>query len=411
MKSNYISWLIAASALSILALIWFQVNWMQHSRMLLEEQFNNRVNMALCSTVEKIADNPDGSNAIRNCCQSPTPSDSNLSIEDLMKQPGMESALTEALHFYQIDLPYKVSIAPKDSFFMGFPTGYACSLGPILENDTHVLQLEFKGKTEYFLQKMGLMVFASIAILACLCLIFGFATFYLLRQKRMADRNRDFFNHMTHEFRTPLTSIRLAANMLAKKTPSLKDNTYLGIIQSECNQLVHQVENVLNLGSIEKGEYQLKKERVQLGQIAQEVVAGMDLQIKESEAQVTLTQDSSPGTIFGDPLHLANALRNLLDNALKYSGPQPEIHIDLREQAGFLLLQFSDNGNGLSSADSKRIFQKFHRCDNALESGQKGFGLGLTYVKKIVELHHGQIEVSSPEGRGACFELRFPVSK
>ncbi|MBK9335485.1 MAG: HAMP domain-containing histidine kinase [Lewinellaceae bacterium] len=412
MKINHIAWLIGASALAILALIGFQIIWMQHSRKLLEEQFNNRVNMALCSTVERLASDPEQSNDLRACClPGKNEAAGNQNFDALLQQPEMQTALTAALHFYQIDLPYQFSIAPNDSAGAETAARYSCSLGPILENDSHHLQLEFEGKTEYFLQRMGLMVFASVAILLLICAIFGIGVYYLLRQKRLSDHNRDFFNLMTHEFRTPLTNIRLAGNMLARKETALADNQYLNIIRRECNHLSEQVENVLHLGGLEKGEYQLKKQPVDLRQLANEVVSDMDIQIREYGAEVNVHTGGSANTIEGDPLHLGNAFRNILDNALKYGNTNPVVHIGIEPQANGLRVSFADNGIGLTAKERRSIFKKFHRCDNALRTGQKGFGLGLAYVKKIVELHQGRIAVSSADGHGARFELFFPASK
>lgn len=412
MKINHIAWLIGASALGILGLIVFQALWMQHSRKLLEEQFNNRVNMALCSTVERLASNPACSDGLRACCREDAdPEACSTNFEILLQKPEMESTLAEALQFYQIDLPYQISIVSNDSSSCSAQTLYSCSLGPILENDTHHLQLVFEGKTEYFLRRMGLMVVTSIAILALICLVFGLGTYYLLRQKRLSDHNRDFFNLMTHEFRTPLTNIRLAGNMLARKDPALAGNKYLDIIRHECNQLSNQVENVLHLGGLEKGEYRLNKQPVDLSNLAQDVVAGMDIQIREYDARVELSTSGSGGPIHGDPLHLGNAFRNILDNALKYGCEQPVVRIGIESSPEGCHVSFTDNGAGLSAKDSRGVFQKFHRCDNALRSGKKGFGLGLAYVKKIVEMHRGTIAVSSPDGQGARFDLFFPVTK
>ena len=409
MRTNYIAGLIGASALAILALIGFQVSWMQHSRKLLEEQFNNRVNMALCSTVEKMADSPACADELRACCAMSSDTACAESFDQIVHKPEMGALLTEALHFYQIDLPYRVLITPKDSSAHAAAVPHSCSLNPVLADDTHLLTLEFQGKTGYYLQKMGLMVSASVAILVFICLIFGLATFYLLRQKRMSDRNRDFFNHMTHEFRTPLTNIRLASNLLARKHPGLGDNQYLGIIRRECGQLTHQVENVLYLAGLEKGDDQWQKEPVDLRNLAQEVVAGMELQIQERHAQVRFDGHAPACTIAGDAFHLGNAFRNMLDNALKYSTAQPVVQIGFRPEANGWRVSFTDNGIGLSAKERRKVFQKFYRCDTALCSGEKGFGLGLAYVRKIVEMHRGHIQVSSENGKGARFDLYFPV--
>ncbi|MEQ1744067.1 MAG: HAMP domain-containing sensor histidine kinase [Saprospiraceae bacterium] len=412
MKINHIAWLIGAAALGILGLIVFQVVWMQHSRRLLEEQFDNRVKMALCSTVERLASNPGCSDDLRACCSvGQTVEACSRKFDSLLQKPEMEAALTEALHFYQVDLPYQISIVPKESRGCAEEPFYSCSLGPILETDTHHLQLEFQGKTEYFLQRMGLMVFASVAILLFLCAIFALATYYLIRQKRLSDHNRDFFNLMTHEFRTPLTNIRLAGTMLAKKNPELAGNQYLGIIQRECGQLSHQVENVLHLGGLDKGEFQLQKQAVDLTDLANEVVADMDIQIREHDARVVVKAIGPGGTMEADRLHLGNAFRNILDNALKYGSDSPVVHIGIKSGAEGWCVSFSDNGTGLTEKEQSSVFQKFYRCDNALRSGKKGFGLGLAYVKKIVEMHRGQITVTCPEGRGTRFVLFFPSAK
>lgn len=320
----------------------------------------------------------------------------------------MQAALNEWMQFYQINLPYRVQITPKDSSLKGGPPPYSCSLGPVLESDTHYLQLDFEGRDEYVLQRMGLMVVASIVILLFICVIFGLATWHLLRQKRMADRNRDFFNHMTHEFRTPLTNIQLAGNLLVRKNENLANNPYIDIIRRECSQLVYQVENVLHLGSLEKTDFPIQKKPLDLRQLTDEVVSGMDLQIREYDAQVEIDQGGPHCTLQGDAFHLRNAFRNILDNALKYSGPAPAIRIGLSSETAGTRISFTDNGIGLTAKERRKIFKKFHRCEQAVYSGKKGFGLGLSYVKKIMDLHHAQIEVSSPNGQGARFELFFP---
>ena len=411
MKKNYIGWLIAASALAILALIGIQVWWMQKSQALLEEQFTNRVNMALCSTVERLAEDPDKSDEVRACCVPLDNANCMAKVERLTQEPTMQAELNQWLQFYRINLPYTVQITPKDSAAENAPTSYSCSLGPVLESDTHYLQLDFQGKDEYVSERMGLMVLASIVILLFICAIFALASYLLLRQQRMSERNRDYFNHMTHEFRTPLTNIRLASKLLLRKNAALAGNQYLEIIQRECDQLTGQVENVLQLGSIEKAGYTLQKKPVDLRELAGTVVADMDLQIRESAAKVSIDANGAGYTIPGDAFHLGNAFRNILDNALKYSGPTPEIAIGLAAEASGARIRFTDSDAGLSARDQRRIFEKFHRCEEAVCSGKKGFGLGLAYVKKIVDMHQGQIRVTSPNGRGTRFDLYFPHDK
>ncbi len=409
MQTKHIAWLIGAAALAILALIGFQVNWMRQSRQLIEEQFNNRVNMALCSTVEKMAENKTCSSELRACCAQPNGTACKEDFDALLQKPEMGALLTEALHFYQIDLPYRVLIVPRDTGTRAASMPFSCSLNPVLEDDTHLLQLEFQGKTGYYLQRMGLMVTASVVILLFICLIFALASAYLIRQKRMSDRNRDFFNHMTHEFRTPLTNIRLAGNMMARKDQTLVGNQYLGIIRRECDQLTLQVENVLYLSGLEKGDYRLHQEPVDLNQLAADVVAGLQLQAQERGARIRLEPAATTCIIRADAFHLGNAMRNILDNALKYSGNNPEIDIRIQPEPGGCRISFTDKGIGLSAREQQQIFRKFHRAENAVSSGEKGFGLGLAYVKKIVDMHQGQVAVHSEPGKGTRFDLYFPM--
>ncbi len=406
-KSRQIPLLIAACALGMLALIVFQASWINHSRRLLNEQFNNRVNMALCSSVEKMAENQVCSNQIRSACCAQE-SNGNMcaqSLDYFLALPEMDRTLDQALRFYQIDLPYKAVIKPRDhTGEAGTAPPYSCSLNPILKNDTHMLQLEFKGKTGYFLRQMDWMAGASVAILLFICGVFSLASYYLVRQKKMSDLNRDFFNHMTHEFRTPLTNIRLASGLLSRKNKELKDNQYLEIIQKECNQLMTQVESVLHLATLEKGDYQLKKTPLDLKNLVGDVINNMQLQIREKNARINLTGSSPAYPILGDQFHLANVFRNLLDNALKYNPSNTEIHIGIEQSGEGCKVCFEDNGVGLSEKERERIFHKYYRCAD----DQKGFGLGLAYAKKIVEMHLGHIRLKSEKGNGAHFELFFP---
>ena len=279
-----------------------------------------------------------------------------------------------------------------------------------MEDDTPLLQLEFQGKYGHFLQQMGMMVGASIAILCLICLVFVLASYYLLRQKKMSALNRDFFNHMTHEFRTPLTNIKLAGNLLARKHPELRDNQYLNIIQQESRQLMTHVEGVLHLAALEKGDYRLKKETVDLRQMLDDVVSGMALQIKEKAGQVQWEGESKHCRVQGDVFHLTNAFRNLLDNALKYNPSAPLIRIGLFPDATGWHIRFQDNGVGMSEKECQVVFDKFQRATDPACAQHSGFGLGLAYVKKIMDMHCGQIKLHSEKGQGTRFDLYLPVA-
>ena len=186
---------------------------------------------------------------------------------------------------------------------------------------------------------------------------------------------------MAHEFKTPLTNIILANNLLAKKEPHLKENTFVNITKKEANKLIHQVERVLYLSTMESGDYALHKEELMLNQVINEVMEGMAMQIDKNQAIIKIDIPVNL-KVHGDKFHLSNAFRNLIDNALKYANEIPEIRISSVEKDKGILLLFKDNGIGMAKSEQAIVFDKFQRIGTGNVHNQKGFGLGLAYVKK-----------------------------
>lgn len=410
MKIDKITLIIGASCLALIALILFQARWMQHSRALLEEQFNNRLAIALCSAVESLKEDPAGQEAKRSCALVGTGTTSCcLELEALANSPSMQKALDNAFDFYQIPLNYQAGILPRNSSAEELPPN-SCSLQPILESDQHLLSVEFPDKEEYVLEKMGFMLGASILILVFISLVFLLANYTLVRQKRARQRNTDFFNHMAHEFRTPLTNIALASRLLGKDQPTLGESRFFQVIQRENQHMMQQVEHVLKLAELEDGASALAREEVNLENLLYQSVNDMEVRIQASNARVTVSSGIPAPLILGDPFHLANAFRNLIDNALKYSREAPEVHIAISRCGENILVNFQDNGVGISPEGTSFIFKKFRRlsCGGGME---KGFGLGLSYVKRIVEMHKGAIQVISELDKGSRFTLALPALK
>ena len=410
MPINRNTLVIGASCLALVSLVLFQVKWMQHSRNLLEEQFDNKVNMALCSAVDKMADGPS--------CTLIQPSCSRLNnlapghddkFDDMLDAHAFEFALKDALDSYNIDLAYQIRVMDKDSLASVNPS-YCCSLSPLVETNSYLLNINFPDKSQYVLSKMGLMIIASIMILFFISLVFILANYYLLRQKRIGERNIDFFNNMAHEFRTPLSNITLATKLLTRKRNELNDDRFIGILQQESRKMMDQVERVLDLAKLENGEYRLQFEEVDLSALVNQVIQEMDLQIRERQGVIHLQVDQPDIRINADPLHLSNAFRNLIDNSLKYTRNAPEITIRLDQQNDReITVQYEDNGIGISKSDQAIIFDKFHRISTGDRHDQKGFGLGLSYVKKIIEMHQGMIRTFSELNKGTRFDLVLPV--
>lgn len=411
MKIDKITLIIFASCLALIALVLFQARWMQQSRALLEEQFNNRVSMALCSAVENLKEDPSSQEAKRSCALVGSQTASCCQgLEALAGSQGMQKALDEAFDFYQIPLNYQAGIQARNNLGDEMPPN-SCSLQPILESNRHLLSVQFPDKEEYVLEKMGFMLGASIMILIFISLVFLLANYTLIRQKRARQRNTDFFNHMAHEFRTPLTNMALASRLLNKEQPALGESRFFQVMQRENQQMMMQVERVLQLAELEGGAATLAREEVNLGNLLHQSVKDMEARIQDRDARIFVTSEIAHPLILGDPFHLRYAFRNLIDNALKYSGEAPEVRITISKCRENILVNFQDNGVGISPEGKSFIFKKFQRLPCSNPRMEKGFGLGLSYVKQIVEMHKGMIRVISEMGKGSQFELALPALK
>ena len=247
------------------------------------------------------------------------------------------------------------------------------------------------------------MLASSIIILLVIIIIFAYASYYLIQQKRLSERNKDFFNHMAHEFKTPLTNIGLAAKMLNKKSK----NQLLDIIKNENAHLKGQVERVLSMASLESGNYDIRKECIDLNQLFTEIIEKMHIQLQDKGASIHIRGDKNIEVI-ADRFHLSNAIRNLIDNALKYNDRTPKIDVSLLSIGEKVRIQIQDNGIGIGTREKELVFEKFYRIKKGDLYANKGFGLGLSYVKKIMELHKGAINIFSDLTEGTRFDLTLP---
>lgn len=404
--------LLVASTLAVIGLVVFQWTWIQHSRHLSEEIFNQRVTMALCSTVENYGEGVLCSPAAdAPACGSERGKSNAVAVPKNLAGDSVFCAdLRQSLDFYQVWLDYDLTQVTGEAPQTAGPGCRSTIALPTAEGaDPAYLQVDFPQKNAFVLGKMKFMIVATVLILLFTTVVLLYANWALLRQKRLLQTNVDFFNNMAHEFRTPLTNVGLAAGMFAKKYPEIKDHKLLEIIRRENAKLLSQVERMLHLARLENGDHVLQKERLHLRSLLQSVVDEMGMQIQERHAVVRPAAVPDNIEVVGDRLHLGNVFRNLLDNALKYGGSGPEIVISAQEHPQGVLISIQDNGAGIPAAERKLIFEKFQRAGQSDLHEQKGFGLGLAYVKSMVELHKGFVQVSSELNRGSRFEVFLPV--
>jgi two-component system, OmpR family, phosphate regulon sensor histidine kinase PhoR len=404
-------WIVIASCLALTLLILFQVNWLGHSRRLLEEQFDQKVTMALCSAVEQLEVN--GSTVTANCAPGCESRQLNCAAEFIspagVDEDEMRRSLESSLERYGIEMDFQLSIAPAGSIAQT-SSSYCGSLQSITQ-DSAAVKVVFDGKKQYIIRKLGLMAGASIFLLLFIGSVFVLTLVKLFRQKQLHELSVDFFNHVAHEFRTPLTNINLALSMQKRQLPEAGNDKYLKIIQEENGRLLEQVERLLHVARMGENEYDLEKEKIELTAFLGEVARSMHMQAEEKCGNIRLQSGpEEPLPIMADRLHLSNAIRNIIDNALKYCEQAPNVLIRVGRHFDQAHIAFQDNGVGMDKTQRRQVFEKFRRGPNGDFRCQNGFGLGLAYVKKVIELHKGTITIESEPQKGTVFNLFLPLN-
>jgi two-component system phosphate regulon sensor histidine kinase PhoR len=269
----------------------------------------------------------------------------------------------------------------------------------------------FPDRKRYLSQQLSVWIVSTL-VLVFILLLLTYLLFLILKQKRLSEIQKDFVNNMTHEFKTPLASIQLSADVL--KNPTILHNeqrllNYATIISTEAKRLSHQVERVLQMAQANKGEIQLSKSHFIWQTLIKETLSSFDQAIALKRATIKLDFPTAPISYFGDQLHLRNCISNLIDNAIKYNETDPIITISIGI-AQQLRIAVEDNGIGINKNDQKLLFKKFYRVNTGNIHNVKGFGLGLSYVRLIINAHNGRIECESDLGKGTKFVIHLPIT-
>lgn len=273
------------------------------------------------------------------------------------------------------------------------------------------LSVYFPDEGRYLLRTMWLLLTGSALLLLIIIFSFSFTVTTIYRQKKVSEIKNDFINNMTHELKTPISTISLACQALSdpdiKGRAGIVDN-YIRVIGDENKRLAMVVENVLRTAVMDKGELKLKIQQIDLHEVIQKVTDTMLLQVKQKGGEITLELTATETSVEGDLVHLTNVVFNLIDNALKYTENIPSIKVGTRDGENGVILFVEDNGIGISKENQKRIFEKLYRVPTGNIHNVKGFGLGLSYVQAIVEKHRGWVTVQSDPGKGSRFEIFVP---
>ena len=243
---------------------------------------------------------------------------------------------------------------------------------------------------------------------------FIYTIFVIFRQKQLSEMKNDFINNMTHEFKTPIATISLAADSITSPMVSNDTNKvkrFADIIKQENRRMHGQVEKVLQMAMIEKRDLNLNQSPVDLHELIQQAVHNIALQVEQKEGEIVTQLNADEPIIEGDPTHISNIIYNLLDNANKYTPERPYIIVSTRNIPEGVEVIVKDNGIGISKEARKHIFEKFYRVHTGNLHDVKGFGLGLSYVKAMMTAHRGRIDVFSEPGKGSSFILVFPFKQ
>lgn len=411
MKLNKTYLFIVISSLALLVVLIIQVNWILQTAKIKEELFNEKANIVLARTTEALFSDTTIRKKIEN----------HLGKEEVRK---IDSLFNFYMMFYNFHIDYYFEVKPglvinpveNNTTPIIQPSQPACyqkNLEEAAINNGFELKLVFPDKEEFILQEMGTLFITSVALLLIVLVMFWRTTVSLLKEKEISEHTTDFLNNMTHEFKTPLTNIALAGKMIQKDVGATREDKikhYSGIILEENEKLRLQVEQVLSMTALERGEIPLLKTEVDVHTLIQDCVKRIAIQIEGKQGNITLHLNATRFVVIADKTHLANTLCNLLDNALKYSTDKPEINILTFNEGSRLVMEISDNGIGIEKDYREKVFEKFFRVPTGNVHNVKGFGLGLAYIKKIIELHEGTIVLRSEAGKGTTFIIHLPYA-
>ena len=412
----------AFAIFAMLGIILTQVFWVNEAYQFRREQFNQRVRVALKSVSTQMLDLQIDSTAR----QYPAPCDTIICVKEITEiiHPKLlDSLLRLEMEFMDIREAYRYGVYHgQDSLFIFGDFGgeepallasnHQVPLSCIFRKDVYLFSVFFPEQDRIMMVQIILPLSLSVLFLLILLTSFYLIIRMMFRQKRLSQIKTDFINNMTHEFKTPIATIMLSSELLMKPEINrfpYKTRRYASVIYDENARLQKQVEQVLQVSVLEKGQYRLKLQELDLHMIIRRMAEYFAVTVHQRGG--TISQELGAGKHFirGDKVHISNIISNLLDNAIKYSPGQPEITISTRNKPGRMIIGISDKGIGLSHENRDLIFKKLYRVPTGNVHDVKGFGIGLYYVKTMVEAHEGSIGLMSELNKGSTFIVEFPV--
>jgi signal transduction histidine kinase len=407
---------------------WQSQNFIQHDFLQINAQFNgssSSMQISSSSTMSVMPPflSPEERRARRRMLAEATVArlqQSDFKLEDRIDGESLDYIIRSEMSQSDITLPFEYAVFEKDSEEKIYESAnfnpkkenviFNTSLFPFdwFESQPYYLNVYFPKQGNYLFKSIGFMSVSSIVFTLVVILTFSAAIFQMLRQRKITSIRTDFVNNITHELKTPISTISLASQMLNDKSIPNESKNYdhlSTVIADESKRLSQQVEKILQMAIFDRGNLMIKFKELDVHELANTVVRNMLIQIKNKNGQIVKNLDATNSIAEVDEVHFTNVMFNLMDNAIKYSTGRPDITVSTADTPDGLSISIQDNGIGISKADQKRIFDQFYRVSTGNVHNVKGFGLGLAYVRNVVKAHNGTIDVESEPGRGTRFTI------
>jgi len=422
MRNTNIRWVILLGAISILSIIAMQSYWLVQRQTHESQSFHQTTTIALLKVAEKMAVLKKITLPSGEIIKRITPNYYIVNYNNEIDPNVLEHYLLEEFgsNANYTDFEYGIYNCTTNTMVYGNhcnlidpekPINSQGNLPKYNETLPYYFGVKFPSRDENVTTSSSLTL--TMGMIAVITLaFFAYAILVILNQRRYSEMQRDFINNMTHEFKTPLTSIQLSSDYLSKQPAIQHDdrlNRYTELIRTQYQRLNSQVEKLLNIARLESSEFKLKAESIDMHQLLDEV-----LDSKAAEAGIegrvfNRKYNATQYHITGDRSHMSNVINNLIDNAVKYSPADKPIDIQTMDENGMLKVSILDRGIGIAPVHQKHLFKKFYRVPSGNVHDIKGFGLGLHYVRKILRMLGGDIEVKSTLGEGSCFSFHLPI--
>jgi two-component system phosphate regulon sensor histidine kinase PhoR len=418
MSNKIIIGVVTLGALAIIGVISIQSYWVLKTWDIKSKEFNQSVRIALRKTTEKLAETDQFELPSKELVTQISSNYYVVNTEASIDAGNLEHFLRQELEALSLNEDFEYGIYDCSSQEMIY--GNYCDFDnlntepakktrrlPEVDKFTYYFGVTFPNRDSHLMGEMRLSIlFSAISLITILFFIYALTV--ILRQRRLSEMQKDFINNMTHEFKTPISTIKISSNVFLQNENIQKDDRllrYANIINEQNNRLNNQVEKVLQIAQLEGDTFELRKEKINVNELLEKIIKSEELRISELDGKITMNLQSKNAIIEADELHLTNIIHNLLDNAIKYCKTTPEITIETRDIGNNIKLRIADQGIGIKKEFMPQIFQKFYRIPTGDIHNIKGFGLGLFYVKNICKAHGWKIEAKSEEGKGTEFKI------